>query len=89
MSDDSKRKILRFLNGFDRVSAKSLPAKGWNRNTVTRDESAWRRQAEDELDRMSGSDLDRELLRQLLYTLPVALFLLAVVGFALWVIVKT
>lgn len=87
MSDAAKRKIIRFLNGFDRVSAKAAPNKGWNARTVTRDEPAWRRETEDELDRMSGKDLTRELLRQLIYTLPVALFLVAVVALAVWAVV--
>ena len=86
MTDETKRKLIRFLNSADRVSAKSLPARGWNQKTVTRDEPAWREQAEDELARMSGKELDRELTRQLLYTLPIALFLLAVLFFAGWII---
>ena len=87
MKDASKRRLIRFMNGFDRTSAKSLPAKGWNQKTITRDEPAWQEQANDELDRMSGQELRRELLRQILYTLPVALFLLAVIVFAVWIVI--
>lgn len=87
MKDTAKRKLIRFLNGFDRTSAKALPAKGWNAKTVSRDEAAWRREAKDELDRLSGKALSRELMRQILYTLPVALFLLAVLAAAVWVII--
>lgn len=84
MNDDTKRKIIRFLNSFDRVSSKATPNKGWNAKTVTRDEPAWRREASDELDHMSGQELDRELRRQLAYTVPVALFL----GLVLYIVLR-
>ena len=85
MSDNAKRRIIRFLNSFDRVSAKSLPAKGWNANTITRDESAWRREAQDELERMNGKELNRELRQQILYSLPSALFLLLLLAAIVWI----
>lgn len=89
MKDESKRRLVRLLNGFDRTSAKALPAKGWNQKTVTRDEPAWREEAEDELAHMSGKDLSRELRRQILYTLPVALFLLVIRAFAVVIIARS
>lgn len=42
---------------------------------------------EDEISRMTGKALDRELRRQLLYTLPVVLFLLFLLAVLIWALI--
>lgn len=83
MKDETKRKLIRFLNAFDRLHAKRSRNKGWNPSTLMYDEY----DEAGELDRMSGKELSRELLRQILYTLPVALFLLFLLAAVVWFLI--
>lgn len=88
MKDESKRWLIRFLNKADSYQAKALPGKGWDDETNTRDEGAWRRQADDDLSALSGKDLNRELRRQILVSLPIALFLLAMIAALIWILIN-
>lgn len=89
MKDQTKRKLIRFFDRTDHVSGKAARYKGWSPKLGPYDESGQKRYYDAELDRLSGRELDRELLRQLLYTLPVALFLLLILVAAVLVIVRS
>ncbi len=90
MTDEAKRKLIRVLSRFDRASSRQ--ARGGSGTGAAGRMDDWAEyeshqgDIEDELSRLSGKELDRELRRQILFTLPVALFILIVLAAVIWAI---
>ena len=84
MKDETKRKIIRLLGGTDRLMSKGNRNQGWNDTSVMYDEKKQKEAIGEELDGLSGEELDRELRRQILVTLPTALFFLALAVLVVW-----
>ncbi len=84
MTDDSKKKLIRILSKADHLQSKSSRGGvGWRPTNLVYDEP----DPADELSRLTGEDLDRELRRQILYTIPWLLELLLILGLAVFVLV--
>lgn len=86
MKDAAKRKLIRFLNGYDRLMSKGSRNQGWNPTNVMYDERKQKKIISDELDELTGKDLNHELWRQLIYTLPVVLYLLFFIGLGIFML---
>lgn len=81
MTDDSKKKPIRILSKADHLQSKSSRGGvGWRPTNLVCDEP----DPTDELSRLTGEDLDRELRRQILYTIPWLLELLFILGLAVF-----
>lgn len=80
MKDETKRKLIHFLNRFDSLTGRSRRTKGWNSTKLMYDKY------DDavELREMTGKELNRELRTQLLLALPIFLFYILVIGAAIW-----
>ncbi len=85
MTDEKKRAIIRALSKFDHLQSKSSRGgEGWRPTDLVYDDP----KPEDTLETMTGDELSRELRRQLLATIPVALLIIIVVAAVIFAIVK-
>lgn len=85
MKDATKRKLIRLLNGYDRLMSKGSRNQGWNSTTVIYDERKQKKIISDELDELIGKELNQELWHQIIFTLPVVLFFIGLVIVILFV----
>ena len=82
MKDETKRKIIHFLNRFDALTGKPIRTRGWNPTNLMYDKY----DDEDELRELTGKALNRELRTQLLLALPIFLFYILVIGAGIWLL---
>ena len=82
MKDGTKRRIIHLLNRFDVLTGKSKRGRGWNPTNLMYD----KHDDADELGNMTGKALDRELRRQVLFALPVLLFLFLLIVAVIFVL---
>ena len=77
MSDEYKRNLIRILSKADHLQSKSSRGgAGWRPTDLVYDDPDYK----DELSRLSGKELDHELRRQIIYTIPWLLMFLVVLG---------
>ena len=76
MTDTTKRKIIHLCNRFDVLTGKPIRNRGWNPTNLMYD----KHDDSDELENMTGKELDRELRFQVLTTLPMILTLLFLIA---------
>ena len=80
MTDEQKRRLIRSLSKADLLQSKSSRGgTGWRPTELVYDNP----DPADELAKLTGRELNRELKRQILSTIPVLLILIVCLGFVL------
>ena len=88
MKDETKRKIIHFLNRFDSPTGKPIRTSGWG----SKNRCIWfaptynKHDDEGELRELTGKELNRELRTQILFTLPIFLFYVFLVFVFVWLL---
>lgn len=81
MTDEDKKKLIRTLSKADHLQSKSSRGgAGWRPTNLVYDDPDYK----DELSRLSGEELNHELRRQILYTIPWLLMMLVVLGIVVY-----